>query len=261
MAALAYAIRRKRPAELEIMARAGVILGDCLDQVASLVRPGITTLELDEAAEAFIRDNGCVPSFLGYNGTYPASICVSVNEEAVHGIPGPRVVADGDLVSLDCGLILEGWHSDSGLSVVCGEADEETARLMEATSLALDAGISAAQPGQRIGDISTAIGRVISDHRFSALDGWGGHGIGREMHEPPHVPNQGRPGHGNELKPGLVLALEPIVNAGTAKYLVIDDGWTVVTADGRRSCYFEHTVAITEDGPVVYSRRRSEAAI
>jgi len=252
--------RRKRPEEIAVMARAGIILGDCLDHIAGLVRPGITTGELDEQTEAFIRDHGCTPSFLGYRG-YPKSICISVNDEAVHGIPGRRVIADGDLVSLDCGVILDGWQSDSGMSVVCGEPDEESTRLMEATRLALEAGIEAARPGNRIGDIGAAVSAVVRPYGFSLLLDHGGHGIGQRMHEPPHVPNEAIPGTGNEIRAGLVLAIEPIVNAGTGRYRVGEDEWTVSTADGRRSCYFEHTVAITEDGPRVLSRRRSEGRV
>ncbi len=250
--------RRKRPEEVAIMAAAGVILGDCLDHVAGCVRDGVTTGQLNVEAEGFIRNHGCTPSFLGYNG-FPSSICISVNDEAVHGMPGPRVIRDGDLVSLDCGLILDGWQSDSGMSLVCGgDADEESARLLEVTRRALEAGLDAARVGNHIGDIGAAVQGVVHPAGFSLLDGHGGHGIGRAMHEPPHVPNTGIRGQGNEIRPGLVLAIEPIVNAGTSRYRLHADGWTVSTADGRRSCYFEHTVAITEEGPRVLSRRRSE---
>jgi methionyl aminopeptidase len=252
----AYAIRLKRPEEIEVMSRAGEILADCLDHVAGLVRPGVSTGELNDAAHAFILDHGCSPSFLGYHG-FPASICISVNDEAVHGVPGPRVIEAGDLVSLDCGVILDGWQSDSGLSLVCGPADGESTRLIDATRAALDAGVAAAQPGNHIGDIGAAIARTVQPHGFSLLLDHGGHGIGRQMHEPPFVPNDSQKGRGNEIKPGLVLAIEPIVNAGTGRYRVADDQWTVSTLDGRRSCYFEHTVAVMDDGPKVLTRRRS----
>lgn len=251
--------RRKRPEEIELMAAAGRILADCLETVAALVRPGVATVELDAAAEAFIRDHGCTPSFLGYRG-FPASICVSVNEEAVHGIPGSRVIAAGDLVSLDCGVVRDGWQADSGLTLVCGEPGPEDRLLLEATARALEAGIAAARPGSRVGDIGAAVSAVVRPYGFSLLLDHGGHGIGTRMHEPPHVPNQAPRGWGNELRPGLVLAIEPIVNAGTGQYVVGDDGWTVSTTDGRRSCFFEHTVAVTEAGPRVLTRRRSEAA-
>ncbi|HET9052195.1 MAG TPA: type I methionyl aminopeptidase [Candidatus Dormibacteraeota bacterium] len=251
------AIRRKKPEEIEIMARAGVILAECLEHVASVVAPGLATWELDVAAATFIRDHGCTPSFLGYNG-YPRSICISVNEEAVHGIPGERVIEEGDLVSLDCGVILDGWQSDSGMTVTCGDADAESMRLMEATQRALEAGIAAARPGNHVGDIGAAVSGAVRPYGYTLLRDHGGHGIGRQMHEPPHIPNEGTPGQGNELKEGLVLAIEPIVNAGTDLYRTEPDGWTVVTADGRRSCYFEHTVAITAAGPRVLTRRSSE---
>jgi methionyl aminopeptidase len=250
-------IRRKRPEEIEVMARAGRILADCLDHVASEVRPGITTGALDAVAETFIRDHGCTPSFLGYQG-FPRSICISVNEECVHSVPGSRVIEEGDLVSLDCGLVLDGWQSDSGMSLACGEADEVTARLLEVTREALYRGIAAATPGGRIGDIGAAVSAHVEAAGFSCLRDHGGHGIGRAMHEPPEVPNRARPGWGNEIKPGLVLAIEPIVNAGTGAYRILDDGWTVVTGDGLRSCYFEHTVAIEASGPRVLTLRRDE---
>jgi methionyl aminopeptidase len=253
------AIRRKRPEEIEVMARAGRILADCLDHVASRVAPGVSTADLDGVAATFIRDHGCLPSFLGYNG-YPRSICISVNEEAVHAIPGERVIEDGDLVSLDCGVILEGWQSDSGMSLTCGEPDAESVRLLEATQLALEAGIAAARPGNHVGDIGAAVSAAVRPYGFSLLRDHGGHGIGRAMHEPPHVPNEGVPGAGNELREGLCLAIEPIVNAGTGLYRTEPDGWTVVTADGRRSCYFEHTVVVTANGPRVLTRRSGELA-
>ncbi|HEV7678037.1 MAG TPA: type I methionyl aminopeptidase [Candidatus Dormibacteraeota bacterium] len=251
------AFRRKRPEELETMTRAGRILAECLDHVASQVAPGVTTQQLDTVAETFIRDHGCVPSFLGYNG-FPKSICISVNEECVHGMPGARVITEGDLVCLDCGVILEGWQADAGMTVACGAVDEESRRLLDVTYGALQRGIAAAQPGNRIGDIGAAISAYVVAAGFSLLHDHCGHGIGRRMHEPPEVPNYGTPGRGNELKPGLVLAIEPIVNAGTGDYRILGDGWTVVTADGRRSAYWEHTVAITEDGPRVLTLRGAE---
>jgi len=253
------AFRRKRPEEIAVMARAGRILADCLEHVASLVAPGVTTGQLDIAAETFIRDHGCTPSFLGYHG-YPASICISVNEESVHGIPGARVVEPGDLVSLDCGVILDGWQADSGMTVGCGPLDAESQRLVAVTREALRRGIAAAQPGGRIGDIGAAISEHVHAAGFSLLRDHGGHGIGRQMHEPPEVGNAGVRGQGTAINPGLVLAIEPIVNAGTGNYRVRDDGWTVETADGRRSAYFEHTVAITEDGPQVLTLRSDERA-
>jgi methionyl aminopeptidase len=252
------AFRLKRADEIEKMRAAGAILGECLSQLAASVREGITTAGLDGEADAFIRDHGCVPGFLGYNG-FPKSLCVSVNNEVVHGIPGPRVIPDGVLVSLDCGLILDGWWADSGLSVACGEPSPEVRRLIEVTGEALDRGIAAAQPGNHIGDIGHAVQSVVESHGYSEVRNYVGHGIGRNMHEPPQVPNYGEPGTGNLLKPGYVLAIEPMVNAGSAEVELLEDEWTVVTADGRLSSYFEHTVAITERGPEVLTLRPEPA--
>jgi methionyl aminopeptidase len=250
--------RLKRPEEIEQMRAAGRILGECLEHLAATVRPGLTARDLDREADTFIRDHGCVPGFLGYQG-FPNSLCVSINEEVVHGIPGQRVIEEGDLVALDCGLILDGWWADSGLSVACGDASPEVARLIDVTREALERGIAAAQPGNRIGDIGHAVQSYVESHSCSIVRDYGGHGIGRNMHEPPHVPNHGEAGTGNVLKPGYVLAIEPIVNEGSPKVRLLDDGWTVVTADGKRSAYFEHTVAVTEAGPQVLTRRPGSA--
>ncbi len=252
--------RRKRPDEIEKMREAGRILGGCLAHLAALVRPGITGLDLDGEAETFIRDHGCVPGFIGYNG-YPKSLCVSINDQVVHGIPSGAVIEEGDLVSLDCGLIRDGWWADSGLSVGAGEPDTEVKRLLGVTQEALRRGIAAARPGGYIGDIGHAVQSFVEAAGFSVVRQYVGHGIGRNMHEAPQVPNYGRPGTGNPLKPGLVIAIEPMVNAGKADTRVLDDGWTVVTADGRRSCYFEHTVAITEAGPEVLTLRSQPAEV
>jgi methionyl aminopeptidase len=252
--------RRKRPDEIEKMREAGAILGACLAHLAATTRPGIRAIDLDREAETFIRDHRCIPGFIGYNG-YRHALCVSINDQVVHGIPTERVVADGDLVSLDCGLILDGWWADSGLSVCAGEADAETARLLEVTEAALLRGIEAARPGGSIGDIGHAVQTVVEAAGFSVVRNYVGHGIGRDMHEAPQVPNYGRPGTLNQIRPGLVIAIEPMVNAGRADTRVLDDGWTVVTADGRRSCYFEHTVAVTESGPEVLTLRSQPAEV
>jgi methionyl aminopeptidase len=246
--------RLKRPDEVEKMRISGKILGECLAQLASSVRPGITTLDLDREADTFIRDHHCIPGFLGYEG-FPNSLCVSINDQVVHGIPSGQVINDGDLVSLDCGLILDGWWADSGLSVACGEAPPAVQRLIDVTRQALDLGIAAAKPGNHICDIGAAVQGFVEANGYSVVRQYVGHGIGRDMHELPQVPNYGRAGTGNLLKPGYVIAIEPMVNAGRAETRVLDDDWTVVTADGKLSCYFEHTVAITESGPEVLTFR------
>lgn len=260
MSSRVEAFRAKKPHEIEKMRAAGKILGECLAHLAGLVRPGISTLDLDTAAETFIRDQGCVPGFLGYSG-FPNSLCVSVNDEVVHGIPGPRLIADGDLVSLDCGLILDGWWADSGLSVGCGRASDEVQRLIEVTREALDRGIAAARPGNHIGDIGHAVQTFAEGRGYSVVRQYVGHGIGRDMHEPPQVPNYGQPGAGNLLKSGYVLAIEPMVNVGGPEVRVLDDDWTVVTVDGKLSCYFEHTVAITDNGPEVLTQRPARVGV
>ncbi|HEV3123433.1 MAG TPA: type I methionyl aminopeptidase [Candidatus Dormibacteraeota bacterium] len=251
--------RLKRPEEIAKMHEAGRILGACLTHLATAVRPGITTMDLNQEADTFIRDHGCIPGFLGYYD-YPYSLCVSVNDEVVHGMPSPRVLRDGDLVSLDCGLILDGWWADSGLSVPCGEPSAEVRKMISVTREALERGIAAARPGNRIGDIGAAVQGYVEAQGYSVVRNYVGHGIGRNMHEPPQVPNyviEGSPG--NTLKPGYVLAIEPMVNAGSPRVRTLDDGWTVVTVDHKLSCYFEHTVAVTESGPVVLTAR-DEAA-
>ena len=242
------------------MRSAGRILGACLAHLAATVRPGITTLDLDAEAETFIRDHGCVPGFLGFEG-FPNSLCVSVNDEVVHGIPGQRRLREGDLVSLDCGLILDGWWADSGLSVACGDGSPEVLRLIETTEEALRHGIEAARPGNHIGDIGEAVQTFVESHGYAIVRQYVGHGIGRDMHELPQVPNYGRAGAGNLLKAGIVIAIEPMVNAGGAGVHVLEDQWTVVTDDGKLSCYFEHTVAITPAGPDVLTLRPAPATV
>ena len=246
--------RLKHPDEIEKMRASGRILGACLAHLAAQVRPGIRAVDLDREAETFIRDHHCVPGFIGYNG-FPNSLCVSVNEQVVHGIPGERVIEDGDLVSLDCGLTLEGWWADFGLSLSAGSPSTEVSRLLEVTEEALRRGIEAARPGGFVGDIGHAVQSFVESCGFSVVRQYVGHGIGRDMHELPQVPNFGKPGTGNLIKPGLVIAIEPMVNAGKPETRILDDDWTVVTADGRRSCYFEHTVAITATGPEILTLR------
>ena len=244
--------RRKKPEEIETMRRAGAILGACLSHLAEITRPGLRPLDLDREAETFIRDHHCIPGFLGYDG-FPNSLCVSINEEVVHGIPGLRVIQDGDLVSLDCGLILEGWWADSGLSVCAGVPSPEVTRLLEVTEEALRRGIEAARPGAHIGDIGRTVQVPVEAAGFSVVREYVGHAIGTAMHEEPQVPNYWPGTPGPTLKEGMVFAIEPMVNAGGTGTLLLDDGWSVVTADGRLSAHFEHTIAVTDDGPEIFT--------
>ncbi|MGQ9585429.1 MAG: type I methionyl aminopeptidase [Anaerolineae bacterium] len=244
----------KTAAELALMREAGRIVAMVLEEVRRAAEPGVSTAELDRLAEEVIRRQGAVPSFLGVPGgpgrpDFPASICASVNEQLVHGIPSPDVVLrEGDILSVDVGAIYEGWHGDAAITVGVGRISRLAARLIEATEEALWAGIAAARAGRRVADISRAIQRQVERRGFRAVEEYTGHGIGREMHEPPQVLNYHRPGmpEGPLLEPGITLALEPMVNAGTHRTKVLKDGWTVVTADGRLSAHFEHTIAITD---------------
>jgi methionyl aminopeptidase len=251
-------IIRKSPAELDKMRRSGRILADTIDEVLEAVVPGCTTADLDAVAEAAIRARGAVPSFLGYRG-FTATICASVNDEIVHGIPSPqRVLHEGDLLSLDFGAVWEGFHSDAAVTVfVGGQApSEEAARLVKTTESALHTAIEAVHLGGRLSDIGHAIESVAAPAGFGIVREYGGHGIGRALHEDPFIPNWGAPGRGPDLRPGLVVAIEPMLNLGAEETRVMADGWTVVTADGSLSAHFEHTVALTEDGPEVLTARR-----
>ena len=249
----------KSPEEIEKMRRSGRILADTIDRVLAEVRVGVTTAELDEVAAASIRSQGATPSFLGYgHPPFPASICSSINDEIVHGIPSPkRSVKDGDLLKLDFGAIWEGFHSDSAVTVIVGEPPSaEAEKLVRVTEEALEAGISQIKVGGRLSDIGAAVQQVAEGAGFSVVREYVGHGIGRSMHEDPQIPNYGDPGRGPQLKPGLVVAVEPMVNVGGWETRVLADDWTVVTDDGSLSAHFEHTIAITEDGPEVLTARR-----
>ena len=240
----------KSKGELELMRDAGKLLAEVLDALEEYTQPGVTTNEIDRLADRLIRQRDCTPGFLGYNG-FPKSLCISVNEEVVHGIPGARLIEEGDLVSLDCGLVYKGLWADSGRTVMVGEVSQEARKLVDVTRQALAAGIEKAVPGNRVGDISAAVQKVVEAGGFSVVRNFVGHGIGRNMHEEPQVPNFGTPGTGPLLKPGYALAIEPMVNAGSHEVEMLPDQWTIITADGRLSAYFEHTVLITEEGPVV----------
>jgi methionyl aminopeptidase len=243
-------INLKTPHEIGLMEKAGALLADVVEELKAACREGVRTDELDQLADRRIRAGGARPGFLGYQG-FPKSICVSINEEAVHGIPGRRRVKDGDLVSLDLGLVLDGFWADMGCTVMVGSVDPEAARLVEVTRQCLDVAIAHAQPGHRLGDISAAVQEHAESAGFSVIRQFVGHGIGRNMHEDPQVPNFGAAGTGPLLKPGMTLAIEPMVNQGGPEVVVKPDGWTVVTEDGALAAYFEHTVAITKDGPRV----------
>jgi methionyl aminopeptidase len=240
----------KSRGELQLMRDSGKLLAEVLDQLEGACKPGSTTNDIDRIADELIRERGAVPGFLGYNG-FPKSLCISVNEEVVHGIPGPRVIADGDLVSLDCGLVYKGLWADSGRTVMVGDVSQQARRLVDVTRRALDAGIQQARPGNRVGDISAAVQKVVEAGGFSVVRNFVGHGIGRNMHEEPQVPNFGVPGTGPLLKPGYALAIEPMVNEGTHEVEMLEDRWTIITADRKLSAYFEHTVLITDEGPEI----------
>jgi len=246
----------KSAEEIAKMREAGRIVAGTIDRVVAAVRPGIATADLDAVAEAYIDEQGAIPSFKGYKG-YPASICVSINEEVVHGIPSPkRVLAEGDILSLDFGAIWEGFHADSALTMFVGDPPSaEAEKLVRVTEEALEAGISQIAPGARLSDVGAAVQQVAEGAGFSVVREYVGHGIGRSLHEDPQIPNYGEPGRGPLIKPGLVVAVEPMVNIGGWETRVLADDWTVVTEDGSLSAHFEHTIAVTEDGREVLTAR------
>lgn len=245
-------IHRKSAAEIAVMREAGLVVAAAIAATRAAVRPGVMTGELDAVAEKVIREAGAVPSFLGYHG-YPATLCLSVNDEVVHGIPGPRVIHDGDVVSIDCGAIVGGYHGDSAVTVCVGAVPPDVVALVSATEEALRRGLAAVRDGGRMSDIGAAIESYARPLGYGVVEEYTGHGIGRAMHEDPPVPNVAPrgPGRGLRLTTGLVLAVEPMLTLGSARVRVLDDDWTVVTQDGMPAAHFEHTIAITEDGPVV----------
>lgn len=246
----------KSPDEVDKMRVAGRIVAATIDAVLGAVRPGVSTADLDAVAEGFIREREATPSFKGYRG-FPASICASLNEEVVHGIPSPkRILKEGDVLSLDFGAIWEGYHADSAVTVFVGEPPSaEAEKLARVTEEALEAGISQIRPGGRLSDVSHAVQQVVEGAGFSVVREYVGHGIGRNMHEDPQIPNYGLPGRGPELRPGLVVAVEPMVTMGDWRTRVLADDWTVVTADGSLAAHFEHTIAVTEAGHEVLTER------
>jgi methionyl aminopeptidase len=244
----------KTPDEIDAIAASGAILAAVHDALEQEAAPGVSTKALDELAETMIREAGGTPAFLGYPGppgapAFPGSICASVNDEVVHGIPGEYELQDGDLIAIDVGVVLDGWVSDAARTHGVGKIDDESARLSRITSEALDAGIAACRAGGTVGDIGAAVQPVVENAGYSVIRSLVGHGVGRSMHEEPQVPNFGVAGSGPKLVPGLVIAVEPMVNAGGNAIQLDDDRWTVRTKDGTRSAHWEHTVAVTDDGP------------
>jgi methionyl aminopeptidase len=242
-------------AEIEQMREAGRLVGEVLSELAAAVAPGVSTADLDELAEKRIRQAGATPAFKGYHG-YPATICASINEEVIHGIPsGRRVLNEGDIISIDVGASLDGYFGDSAVTLPVGPISESAASLLRVTEEALYKAIEAAKPGKRVSDIGHAVQKHVEAYGFSVVREFVGHGIGQRMHEEPQIPNYGEPGHGPRLAEGMVLAIEPMVNAGTAAVKVLADGWTAVTRDSSLSAHFEHTVAVTAGEPWILTAR------
>jgi len=244
----------KNEREIEKMRASCRTASIVLDRICSIIRPGISTREIDQAAADFMAEEQCRSAFLGYK-KFPGHICVSVNEEVVHGIGGSRRVQYGDIVKIDCGVIKDGWVGDTATTVPVGVVDARMQRLMQVTEDALDIAIKHAQAGHRLGDLSSAVEEEVVANGYSVVREFVGHGVGRKLHEEPQVPNYGRPGTGPKLKPGMTIAIEPMVNMGGSGVRVLDDNWTVVTSDGKPSAHFEHTVLITRDEPEILTWR------
>jgi len=236
--------------EIERMRKPNRVVAELLEYIGELVRPGVTTKELDAKAEAFIREKGGKPAFKGYHG-FPATICASINEVVVHGIPGKRRLKEGDIIGVDLGVVMDGFYGDAARTFAVGKVDKASLKLMQVTEEALYKGIKQAVPGNRLYDISHAVQQHVEDAGFSVVRDFVGHGIGRQLHEDPQVPNYGLPHQGPKLEEGMAIAIEPMVNEGTWQVKVLGDGWTVITADGKRSAHFENTIVITGNGPEI----------
>jgi methionyl aminopeptidase len=250
----------KSPREIAIMRRAGHILADVMDWLPDFVKPGMSTLEIDTEVERFLEAQGARPAFKGYRG-FPATVCISINEEIVHGIPSShRRLKEGDIVGFDLGCIVEGYYADCAFTTAIGDIPATTRKLLDVTRESLDIAIVECQPDRRLSDVSHAVQRHVERHGFGVVRAFVGHGIGRALHEEPQVPNFGEPGRGPKLRPGMVLAIEPMVTMGSYEVKVLDDGWTAVTRDGSLAAHFEHTIAITETGPEVLTRKDAVAS-
>ena len=243
-------ITLKSPHEIDLMRRSGKITAAARALAGEMVKPGVTTQEIDNAVERFIRKQGAVPSFLHYNG-FPASVCISVNDEIIHGIPGKRVLHEGDIVSIDVGAYIGGFHGDCAATFPCGKISPEAQDLIDVTRQSFFEGIRFAREGQRLQDISAAVQAYVESHGYSVVREYVGHGVGAKMHESPEIPNFGRPGHGPRLLRGMTLAIEPMVNAGAAAITQLSDGWTVKTADGKWAAHYENTILITDGEPEI----------
>lgn len=250
---LFFVIILKSQREIEQLRRANAIVAEVFEELVKQVVPGVTTLELDQTAERMILEKGGIPAFKGYRG-FPRTLCISINEQVVHGIPDSRRLKDGDLVSIDSGVNYNGYYGDAAITLPVGDVDDQGRRLLEVTEKALYLGIEKARAGNRLSDISYAIQAWVESHGFSVVRDFVGHGIGKALHEDPQIPNYGPPHQGPRLEYGMVLALEPMVNEGTYEVKVLSDGWTVVTADGKRSAHFEHSILITDEGAEILSR-------
>jgi methionyl aminopeptidase len=253
-------IELKSAREIGLMRRGGHILHEVMERLRTSVKPGVSTLEIDLAVEEFIRARGAVPAFKGYRG-FPATVCISINEEVVHGIPSAqRHVKEGDIVGLDLGCIVEGYYADCAFTLAVGDVPTRVQELLDVTRESLELGITECRPGRRLSDVSHAIQSHVERHGFSVVRAFVGHGIGRALHEEPQVPNFGDPGRGPQLRVGMVLAIEPMVTMGSWEVRVLDDGWTAVTKDGSLAAHFEHTIAVTESGPEVLTRKSGGSA-